>query len=130
MITLELCAPISQIGDMTNPPYRVLLEDRLLPVQAYFNALPDDIFLRALEDLASGVGADYNGVGYVLPSEDDESAPLNGVLFYVPGEEITISNAEMMCHLKEALAAYTSTHPTDRDAAETLYGRIVDRFAD
>ena len=105
---------------MNDPLFRIVLADELLPVQAFFNALPDDKFLSLLRGMLSGVGVDYNGVGCVLPGEDDGSAPETGVLFYVGEEEKWLPNARVAAHFEEAIAAFLTTHPGDREQADAL----------
>ena len=105
---------------MNDPLFRIVLADELLPVQAFFNALPDDKFLPLLQGMLNGVGVDYNGVGCVLPGEDDSSAPDTGVLFYVGEEEKWLPNDQVAAHIKEAVAAFLTTHPQEREQAEAL----------
>jgi hypothetical protein len=107
--------------------FRIGLEDRLLPVQAYFNALPDDIFLQCLGYLAEGIGYEYNGVG-CYPAGEYEGAPETGVLFFIPFEEVTISSAETLQHLRQALDAHVKSNIRDRGAADELYQRIVQKL--
>lgn len=114
---------------MNDPLFRIVLADELLPVQAFFNALPDDKFLLLLQGVLNGVGVDYNGVGCVLPGEDDDSAPETGVLFYVGEEEKWLPNDQVAAHLEEAVAAFLTTHPEDREQADTLLSEARDAFS-
>jgi hypothetical protein len=97
-------------------------------VQAFFNALPDDEFLELLEITLDGIGIDYNGVGCVLPGEDDESAPESGVLFYVADEEAWLPNTKVITYLKLAVDAYIKTHPQDKLRADRLIARAYRVF--
>ena len=105
---------------MNDPLFRIVLADELLPVQAFFNALPDDEFLHVLRKMLNGVSIGYNAVGCELPDEDDPSAPKTGILFYVGQEEKWLPNDEVMLHLQEAIAAYLTTHPWDSAQADVL----------
>ncbi|WP_443747385.1 ribonuclease toxin immunity protein CdiI [Asticcacaulis solisilvae] len=105
---------------MNHLQFRVVLADDLLPVQAFFNALPDDRFLHLLDGMLDGIGIDYNGVGCVLPGEDDESAPENGILFYVGSEEKWLPDERVLKHFDAAVEAYLATHPQDKERGTSL----------
>jgi hypothetical protein len=109
---------------MSNLKFRIVLEDQLLPVQAFFNAIPDVEFMKVLGLLAGGAGVDYNGVGYVLPGEDDESAPASGALFYVGTESVEVSNDDLLKYVQMSLDAYVASRPLDRSAAEALTEKL------
>ena len=122
-----MSAHSSRLEKMAQPRFRIGLEDRLLPVQAYFNALPDDLFLRCLGYLAEGIGVEYNGVG-CFPEGEYEDAPESGVLFFLPFEEVTISSQETLQFLRQALDAYVALHAEDRVTADDLYQRVARRL--
>lgn len=124
-ITSARLAPTSRILDVNDPLFRIVLADELLPVQAFFNALPDDRFLSLLRGMLDGIGIEYNGVGCVLPGEDDESAPDTGVLFYAGEEEKWLPNSQVAVHFGEAIAAFAKTHAADRAQANTLLDRAL-----
>lgn len=114
---------------MNDPLFRIVLADELLPVQAFFNALPDDKFLSLLQGMLNGIGVDYNGVGCVLPGEDDASAPATGVLFYVGEEEKWLPNDQVAVHFGKAIAAFAETHSAYRAQADALLDHALVVFS-
>jgi hypothetical protein len=103
---------------MNDPQFRLVLPDDLLPVQAFLNVLPDDRFLALLEGMYHGVGVDYNGIGCLVPGEED--GPETGILFYVADEELWLSDEQVAMHVRTAVQAYVSCHPDDAGRAQAL----------
>lgn len=94
--------------------FRLSLADNLLPVQAFFNVIPDDKFLSTIETMLKGIGSGFNEVGCIMPAEEKENdPPLEGGIFYVGNEEIWINDMDLLKYTKMALEAYETRHPEE-----------------
>lgn len=75
--------------------FAITLENRLFPVQAFFNAMPARSFFEALENFAKGIGAGFNDAVCEFPDElDEDEEKFTGVKFYIFNEELIVSNAD------------------------------------
>ena len=80
-----------------------LSEDRLFPVQAFFNALPDAIFQDVMTGLLRGVGASINDARCAFSSDlDPGEEPFDGVRFSLFEDQVVISEAQMREYIREA----------------------------
>ncbi len=113
---------------MNSPLFRMSLADELLPVQAFFNALPDDRFLSLMQGMLDGISVGYNSVGCVLPDEDDDT-PDTGVLFYVGEEEKWLPNDQVAVYFRKALAAFAKNNPEDRAKVNDLLSQALVVFS-
>ena len=108
---------------------KIQLEERLFPMQAYFNGLHDEYFLPIMKDLANGIGFDFDTTGCLLP-EGGEDFPAEGyITFYTPHEEITISNEEFLSFVDMIFSNYIKDHPNHFDEASEVCRMIRDGFA-
>ena len=64
--------------------FRVTLEDKLLPVQVFFNAIPDRSFMDTLKTFEKGNGAGFNDAFCGFPSKEGfDEEPLDGIEFAI-----------------------------------------------
>jgi len=93
--------------------------DRLFPVQAFLNVIPDEYFIRTLKNLVEGIGATYNDVGCCFPGDlDPGDETFEGINFGVLNEEVVISRREFFGYLQKAAQEYIKMYPSDSE--ETL----------
>lgn len=110
--------------------FRIVLEDRLLPVQAFFNAISDDSFLPTLEAFSRGVGAGFNDCHCEFPGDlEPDDDPIDGILFALHEQEVVISNAEFIAYLKTVCNSFVEARPNVKsevsiklDSIEQLLG--------
>ena len=95
--------------------YRIEIEeDRLFPVQAFLNAIPDGQFLRTLRSLVQGVGATFNDADCSFPGDLDPcDEPFDGVSFGVLQEEVVISRTEFAGYLRRAALEHVRRFPSE-----------------
>jgi hypothetical protein len=106
-----------------NEKFRVVLEDRLLPVQVFFNAIPDRRFISTLKSFEQGVGAGFNDAYCGFPGKEEYGEePLNGIEFAIKGEEVLLDYKEFYSILEKACIAYNDKHP---DQTNTVAGILL-----
>lgn len=94
--------------------FPIILEKRLFPLQAFFNAMPARSLLASLKNFARGIGAGFNDAVCEFPDElDEDEEKFTGVKFYIFNEELIVSNADFVMHLKEVCRLYTQNNPDD-----------------
>lgn len=105
-----------------NMSYRIKIDDnRLFPMQAFLNVIPDEKFVEAINNLVHGIGVTFNDVGCCFPDDidsDDES--FEGLCFGVLNEEIIISWSEFLPYLKQAALAHVKKFPEDSEVIRGL----------
>lgn len=95
-----------------NKDFRIVLGDRLLPVQAFFNAISEDRFIQTLEAFSKGVGASFNDCHCEFPGDlDPEDNPIEGVQFALYDQEIVITNAEFLKYLITVCDSFVGERP-------------------
>ncbi|MES9852673.1 MAG: ribonuclease toxin immunity protein CdiI [Candidatus Thiodiazotropha sp. L084R] len=105
--------------------FRVVLEDRLLPVQVFFNAIPDRSFISTLKSFEQGVGAGFNDAYCGFPGEEDfDEEPQNGIEFAIKGEEVILDYSGFYSILEKACSAYSDKHPEQINAVTDSLLRI------
>lgn len=101
--------------------FRVVLDDKLLPAQIFFNSIPDRAFVDTLKAFKSGSGAGFNDAFCGFPGEEEfDEAPLNGIEFAVKGEEIVVKYDDFFAILEKACASYTKKNPDSIDLISNL----------
>ena len=99
--------------------------DRLFPVQAFFNAMGDSVFLRILADLVSGVGAGVNDVHCEFPGDlNEDEEPFEGIRFSLYEDEVVVDRDTFLRFLRLAAESYVREHPHDQAQVEAILGRI------
>jgi hypothetical protein len=104
---------------------RLFLEEGLFPVQAFFNAIPDQMFLDTLSRLASGTGQVYNSTGAIFSEDAADGIPLEMVEFFVQGEELLLGLATAMNYAQAALDVYQLANPAEHAACEKVRAEIA-----
>ena len=108
-----------------NDKFRVVLEDRLLPAQVFFNAIPDSSFISTLKSFEQGVGAGFNDAYCGFPGEEEYGEePLNGIEFAIKGEEVILDYNEFYSILENACSAYIDMHPDQINAVTGILLKI------
>ena len=106
-------------------PDRLRLPDSLFPVQAFFNALSNEDFVRIVSSLSTGVGAVVNEVSCLFPGDlDPTDEPFSGVEFSCGPDEIRLSRPEAAKYLKMAVEAHLLENPPDAEALAGVIRRI------
>lgn len=111
--------------------YRIEIEDdRLFPVQAFLNAIPDAEFIRTLRSLVQGVGATFNDADCSFPGDlDPGDEPFEGVNFGILNEEVVISRKEFAGYLRRAALEHVKRFPSEAGEVLQLLDAF-DRFAE
>ncbi|MGD9171173.1 MAG: ribonuclease toxin immunity protein CdiI [Candidatus Thiodiazotropha sp.] len=112
-----------------NDKFRVVLEDKLLPVQVFFNAIPDRSFISTLKNFEQGVGAGFNDAYCGFPGEEGYGEePLNGIEFAIKGEEVILDYNEFYSILEKACSAYNDTHPDQVSVVASILLKIKEKL--
>lgn len=107
-------------------PWRLrLADDRLFPVQAFFNALWDDNFIEVMRRLLCGIGGSMNDAYCRFSSDlDPWEEPFEGVRFSLYEDEVIITAAELKSYIEQACVAYLSTYPEQQDTVANLLSSV------
>lgn len=101
---------------MRKRDFRIKIKDnRLFPVQAFFNAIGDDAFVRVVKDLQRRVGTAINDCYCEFPEElDYDEEPFDGIRFSLFEDEVIISEEELNAFLKKVCSIHLIDYPEDR----------------
>lgn len=106
--------------------FPLVLESKMFPVQAFFNAMPERALLSALDGFSKGVGAGFNDAVCEFPQEVESDAEMfSGVKFYIFEEELVISNAEFLRCLEGVCQIHIARHPESQSLVEQLLNRVA-----
>ncbi|MBN0989604.1 ribonuclease toxin immunity protein CdiI [Amphritea pacifica] len=112
-----------------NDKFRIVLKDRLLPVQVFFNAIPDRSFIETLKAFGNATGAGFNDAFCGFPGEEDfDEEPLNGIEFAVKGEEVIIGYDEFFSILEEVCNVYSEKHPNETELVQGLLFDVKEKL--
>ena len=112
-----------------NDKFRVILEDRLLPAQVFFNAIPDRNFIRTLKSFGHGVGAGFNDAYCGFPGDENYGEQVvKGIEFAIKGEEVIIGYKEFYSILETACRAYNAKHPEQTSTVTNLLHKVKDKL--
>ncbi|MFC4258572.1 ribonuclease toxin immunity protein CdiI [Marinobacter lacisalsi] len=105
--------------------FRVVLDDKFLPVQVFFNAIPDRRFIDTLMAFESGSGAGFNDACCSFPGEEEfDEEPLTGVEFAIKDEKVVIGSQDFLWVLEKACKAYLDDYPSMADQIAELLPKI------
>jgi CDI immunity protein len=101
--------------------YRLLLEDRLFPVQCFFNAVSDYNFVEIVGRLLQGIGhgTDYAQCTFPEDLEPGEEV-FEGVRFSIFEESVILTVEELRYFIDKACESYIADHPEDRNVIRGL----------
>ena len=100
-------------------PARIRLSSSMFPVQAFFNAVPDEDFVITIERLCAGRGAAFNVASCIFPDPDAlESEQFEGVMFSLDEEECIVTEAQFFQVLRDVVDSQTSRVPAQALALE------------
>jgi hypothetical protein len=112
-----------------NDKFRVVLEDKLLPVQVFFNAIPDRSFISTLKSFEQGVGAGFNDAYCGFPGDEEYAEEsLNGIEFAIKGEEVILDYNEFYSILEKACSAYNDMHPDQISVVASIMLKIKEKL--
>jgi len=98
--------------------------DRLFPVQAFFNAISSRNFLEVIETLMSGVGAGINDVHCQFPGDvGPGEKPFTGIQFSLYEDEVIVDDATFKRFLLAACKAHLRDHPEQRVGLAKALGK-------
>ena len=99
--------------------------DRLFPVQAFFNAISSRNFVAVIQSLLGGVGAGINDVHCQFPGDlDPGEKTFKGVRFSLYDDEVVVDEQTFKRFLIAASKAHVREQPEERAALEkALSGR-------
>lgn len=112
-----------------NDKFRIVLEDKLLPVQAFFNAIPDRSFIETLKGFKNGVGAGFNETYCGFPGEEEfDEEPLIGIEFAVMDEEVILNYGEFYDILIQVCDSYLKNLPDEKEEVTSLCDGIKEKL--
>jgi len=104
---------------------RIELDECLFPVQAFFNALSDDEFIRVIGLLSNRVGYHPDYCHCYFPEDLDPGEELfEGVCFSIFEDKIVISLEELNDVIRLACAEYVSRNPVDEGRVKEILDRL------
>ena len=105
--------------------FRIQLEDKLFPVQAFFNIIPDRRFVDTLKAFSKGIGAGFNDVECAFPGEQEFGEEvINGIEFALHHHEVVITYNQFFSILKDVCDVFINTNKTKKDEVVTLLMEI------
>lgn len=112
---------------MMNDKFRIVLEDHLLPVQAFFNAIPDRSFIETLQAFRQGTGAGFNETYCGFPGEEEfDEEVLDGIEFAIRDEQVVLSYDEFFRLLSEVCQVFLEKYPNKKGEVSELLTGIRD----
>lgn len=104
-------------------PDRVVIDkNEWFPVQAFFNAIPDDLFWGVTHSLMNGVGYSMNDCHCEFPVElDYDEEPFSGVRFSLFEDEIVLTEKEMKEMLRQVCESQVKRHPDEESRFSELF---------
>ena len=106
-------------------PTRLNLEDNLLPIQAFFNAVSNFNFLKVIKHLLHGIGYTVNDVGCTFPTDlDPGEALFEGVRFSLFEEKIVISVEQLHLIIRQVCKVYCQDYPDEKCHCEKLLEEV------
>ena len=87
-------------------------DESLFPVQAFFNAISDDCFLKVISSLIERVSYSINDCHCDFPNDlDDDEEFFSGVRFSLYEDIIIISSKELSKYINIACKSFLEKHP-------------------
>ncbi len=107
-------------------PVRLTIDDKLLfPVQAFFNAVDDESFIRVMNSLANGVGYSINECDCSFPGDLDPGEELfQGARFSLFEQSAVISHQELASYIKKVSNGFVDRYPTEQDNVARILSRL------
>ena len=100
-------------------------DDPLLPVQAFFNAIGDESFVRVIDALTSGVGYAINDCDCSFPSDLDPGEKVfQGVRFSLFEQSIVISPQDLARYIKIVSKGFVEQRPTEQENVARILNRL------
>lgn len=98
-------------------PNRLSLgEDRLFPVQAFFNAVSDFNFVEVVSRLLRGIGHSSDYAHCRFPDDlDPGEETFDGVQFSLFEDSVVITIEELNRYVREACQSYLDCYPDEQD---------------
>ena len=96
--------------------------DRLWPMQAFFNEIPDEEFISIIRDMVHGIGHGFDGVVCSFPDDlDPDEEVFQGVEFFVYNtERVIVDNQTLMLCIRIASDRYAEAFPEDRSILDRI----------
>lgn len=107
-------------------PDRLTIDDEsLFPVQAFFNAVGDESFIRVMDSLTNGVGYSINECDCSFPGDLDPGEEVfQGVRFSLFEQSVVISTQELARYIKEVCKGFVDRKPTEQDSVARILSRL------
>ena len=111
---------------MINKNFRISLKDeKLFPVQAFFNVISDDSFVNTLKAFSNGVGANFNDTHCEFPGDIDfDDEPFDGVRFALFDDEVILTYQAFLNVLQTTCKSYIDDNPKDQKIVYELLQKI------
>ena len=107
-------------------PNRLTFDDEsLFPIQAFFNTVGDDSFLRVVDSLTKGVGYSINDCDCSFPDDlEPDEQPFDGVRFSWFERSIVISTAQLGDYIRLLCKEFGEKSPTDHEQINDILARL------
>jgi hypothetical protein len=106
-------------------PTRITLKDeRLFPVQAFFNAIADSSLVQVVDHLTKGIGYSVHDAHCRFPADiDPGEEPFDGVRFSLFEDSVVIGMSQLHHFLAIVSNRYSESHPKDKEVLNQLLQR-------
>lgn len=105
---------------------RVELGTELFAVQAFFNAVPDDVFLKMMSGFVQGVGLSVGLSHCDFPGDGEPGdIPLGHVLFTFDDEETQLTDGQFLDALRLACASQVRRRPEQAAEIEAYLATLT-----
>ena len=107
-------------------PDRLMIDDEsLFPVQAFFNAVSDESFIRVMDSLTNEVGYSINECDCSFPGDLDPGEEVfQGVRFSLFEQSAVISNQELANYIKEVCRGFVDRNPSEQGNVARVLSRL------
>lgn len=107
-------------------PDRLTIDDDILfPVQAFFNAVSDDSFIRVMDSLTNGVGYSIYECDCSFPGDLDPGEEIfQGVRFSLFEHSVVISNQELSSYIRKVYKGFVDRFPKEQENLARILNRL------
>lgn len=100
---------------------RLRLQEKLFPIQGYFNSINDSDFVEVIRHLSQGRGFGMNDCGCHFSSgQEPGEALFEGARIYVLQDEVYVSWRDLKKFVEAACTVHIKAHPEDRSVLQKL----------
>ncbi|MCX7920469.1 MAG: ribonuclease toxin immunity protein CdiI [Clostridia bacterium] len=103
--------------------------DKHFPIKAFLNAVPDDYFVKVLENLVNGIGFSFNNAHCEFSNDLDSGGDaFTGVRIAVCEDEVVVDYKALYFYLVKACEAYINDYPDSKEAIQLLLNEYKQKY--